>query len=50
MNVRRAIGGDSRIGMAFLYADIEFGGSCFAKDVRALTRSRATAPQTFSRP
>jgi UDPglucose 6-dehydrogenase len=37
-DVRRAVGADPRIGEAFMFASVGFGGSCFPKDVRALIR------------
>jgi UDPglucose 6-dehydrogenase len=40
--VRRGMGHDSRIGFAFMFPGVGYGGSCFPKDVRGLA---ATARQ-----
>lgn len=45
--VREGMGTDSRIGFAFLFPGIGYGGSCFPKDVRAVVRSAAEVGYEF---
>ena len=40
--VRRGIGTDARIGPAFLFPGVGYGGSCFPKDVKALLKTAET--------
>jgi len=45
--VRKGVGTDSRIGKRFLFPGIGYGGSCFPKDVKALSTSASGAGYDF---
>src|SRR6478672_4851580 len=46
--VRRAVAADRRIGPAFLFPGVGYGGSCFPKDVKAMVRFAAEQNYKFA--
>ncbi|HZR24993.1 MAG TPA: UDP-glucose/GDP-mannose dehydrogenase family protein [Vicinamibacterales bacterium] len=46
-HVRKAMGADRRIGTAFLFPGVGYGGSCFPKDVKAMEKSAADRGYDF---
>ncbi len=46
-SVRRGMGSDSRIGPSFLFPGVGYGGSCFPKDVKAITRTAGEVGYDF---
>jgi UDPglucose 6-dehydrogenase len=47
-SVRRGVGSDARIGSAFLFAGVGYGGSCFPKDVSALVSTGRSVDHPMS--
>lgn len=45
--VRNGVGSDSRIGYPFLFPGVGYGGSCFPKDVRAISYLAKSKDQTM---
>jgi len=46
-HVRRAVASDRRIGPAFLFPGVGYGGSCFPKDVKAMMKFAAAKSYDF---
>jgi UDPglucose 6-dehydrogenase len=46
-HVRRAVASDRRIGSAFLFPGVGYGGSCFPKDVKAMMKFAAEKSYDF---
>jgi len=46
-HVRRAVASDRRIGPAFLFPGVGYGGSCFPKDVKAMMKFAAARSYNF---